>query len=239
MKKIGLVSLGCAKNLVDSEMILAMFREGEYAFTNDPAEADLIIVNTCGFIEDAKREAISTILEMRQYKAKLLAVGCLVQRNLEELKEAMPEVDSFVRIDDYPTLHKEIDRLLGSEDIAPIDSMERVLSTPDYAAYLKISEGCNNMCSFCAIPYIRGRYLSRSLEDIVKEAKILLKKGVKELSLVSQDPMHYGCDFPNGKPDMLDLMKALEPLGFYSIRLLYLYPDELKDEHIEFIASSK
>ncbi len=239
MKKIALVSLGCAKNLVDSEMILGMFRSGDYRFTNNPKEADLIIVNTCGFIEDAKREAIETILDMAKYDGKLMAVGCFVERNLEELKKEIPEVDLWVPIKDYKNLHKHIDELLGENDVSPINPLQRVVSTGDYAAYLRISDGCNNFCSFCAIPYIRGIMKSRPFDEIIKEAEILKESGVKEISIISQDPMHYGTDFKNKKPDILDLMKALDEMGFYSIRMLYLYPEEIKDEQLVFIKNSK
>lgn len=239
MKRIGLVSLGCSKNLIDSEMILAMFRDGDYLITPNPAEADLIIVNTCGFIEDAKKEAISTILEMSNYKAKLMAVGCFVERNLDELKKAFPEVDLWVPIRDYPNLNKQIETLLGTSDIDPISPLKRVISTPDYSAYLRISEGCDNFCSFCAIPYIRGRMVSRPFEEIMEEARGLKEKGIKEVSLVSQDPMHYGKDFGEDGKKMIDLLKALDLLGFYSLRLLYLYPEEITDEELLFIKDSK
>ena len=239
MKKVCLVSLGCAKNLVDSEMILAMFPLTSYKLTNSPAGADLIIVNTCGFIEDAKKEAIDTILEMANYDAKLVAVGCFVERNLDELKKAIPEVDLWVPIKEYSSLHTKIGELIGEKDLLPISPLRRIISTSEYSAYLRISDGCDNMCAFCAIPYIRGRMKSRPFDEILEEAHILLDKGIKEISLVSQDPMHYGKDFPSHSPNMLDLMKALDGMGFYSIRLLYLYPEEVTDEEIDFIAHSK
>lgn len=239
MKKIGIVSLGCSKNLVDSEMMLAMFRDGDYKIVNDPSEADLIIVNTCGFIEDAKKEAINKILEMSKYSALVVATGCFVERNLEELKKAIPEVDAWVPISDYSRLHEILSSLLGKADIVPISPLHRVVSTGDFSAYLRISEGCNNMCSFCAIPYIRGRYLSRPFDEILTEAKQLKKDGIKEISIISQDPMHYGCDFPGKKPNMLDLLKAIDELGFYSVRLLYLYPEEITEEELLFIRDSK
>ena len=239
MKKICLVSLGCAKNLVDSEMILAMFPLDHYELSADPAGASLIIVNTCGFIEDAKKEAIETILQMADYDAKLVAVGCFVQRNLKELEKAIPEVDLWVPIDHYDTLHQKIGELLGENDLLPISPLRRIISTSSYSAYLRISDGCDNMCAFCAIPYIRGRMRSRPLEEILEEAKILKRQGIKEISLVSQDPMHYGKDFPNHQPDMLSLMKALDEMGFYSLRLLYLYPEEITDEELDFIEHSR
>src|SRR5574344_167360 len=230
MKKIGIVSLGCSKNLVDSEMILGMFPQDKYKITPNPSEADLLIVNTCGFIEDAKKEAISTLLEMSQYKAKLVATGCFVERNLEELKKEIPEVDLWVPLKDYSSMNKEIGALLEEDDLSPLNPLKRVISTPDYSAYLRISEGCHNFCSFCAIPYIRGHFVSRPFDEIIAEAKQLKAKGIKEISLISQDTTRYGFDFKGQKPNIVDLLKAIEAIGFYSIRLLYLYPDEISDE---------
>ncbi len=237
-KKVGIVSLGCAKNLVDSEMILASFPLDRFEITNDPKEADLIIVNTCGFIEAAKREAIDTILEMAKHDAKLIATGCFVQRNLEELKEAIPEVDLWVPIRDYPKMHLLVAELFHEEGLIQINPMRRMISTAPYFAYLRISDGCDNFCSFCAIPYIRGRMKSRPLNEIVEEAKLLKEKGIIEIALVSQDPMHYGNDLKDGT-NMLDLMKELDELGFYSVRVLYMYPEEITDEELLFIKNSK
>jgi ribosomal protein S12 methylthiotransferase len=239
MIKVGLVSLGCAKNLIDSEMILAMFTADEYKLTDNPAEADLLIVNTCGFIEEAKEEAIDTILQMAQYPGKLVVVGCFVERNLAELQKSLPEVDLWVPLKDYPHLHEKIETLLGTKDIRPLDPLHRVVSTPDYAAYLRISEGCNNFCAFCAIPYIRGRFVSRPFDEVILEAETLKKAGVKEISLVSQDTTMYGFDFAGHKPSIIDLLKKLDGMGFYSIRLLYLYPDEISEELLEFVRDSK
>lgn len=239
MKKIGLISLGCAKNLVDSEMILAMFPHDRFAFTTVLAEADFIIVNTCGFIESAKRESIDTILGLAQYHAKVVVVGCLAQRYLDELKELLPEADLIVAIKDYGELHRYLRDLTGEDDILPMNPLRRVVSTDSYAAYLRISEGCNNFCSFCAIPFIRGRFVSRPEDEILAEARQLKDSGVKEISLISQDTTIYGTDFPGKKPDICDLLRALEGMGFYSIRLLYLYPSEISDELIDLIASSK
>ena len=239
MKKIGLISLGCAKNLVDSEMILAMFPHDRFAFTTVLSEADFIIVNTCGFIVSAKQESIDTILGLAKYKAKVVVVGCLAQRYLEELKELIPEADLIVAIKDYGELHKYLSELTGEEDILPMHPLRRVISTDSYCAYLRISEGCNNFCSFCAIPLIRGRFKSRPYDEILAEAQYLLQKGVKEISLISQDTTVYGMDFADKKPNICDLLRALEGMGFYSIRLLYLYPSEISDELIDLIASSK
>ena len=239
MKKIGLVSLGCAKNLVDSEMILAMFPRDRFVITASPEQADFIIVNTCGFIGDAKRESIDTIFEMSKYPGKLIVVGCLAERYYEELKGTMPEADLIVPIRDYKELAARLEELTGEQGIAPMNPLARVISTGDYSAYLRISEGCDNFCAFCAIPLIRGRFRSRPYEEILTEARFLKEKGIKEISLISQDTTVYGKDFTNGKPDICDLLKALEEIGFYSIRLLYLYPSEIKDDLIELIAKSK
>jgi len=239
MHTIGIVSLGCAKNLVDSEMILGMFKDGDYRFTDDPAAADVLIVNTCGFIADAKKEAVETILEMAQYPGKLVVVGCFVERDLSELQKSIPEVDLWVPLRDYPTLHQKIEKLLGTTDVAPLNPLKRVLSTPSYSAYLRLSEGCNNFCAFCAIPFIRGRFVSRPFAEILEEAKLLRQKGIKEIALVSQDTTRYGFDFVGQKPNIIDLLKEIDTLGFYSIRLLYLYPDELPDELINFVKESK
>ena len=239
MINVGLISLGCAKNLIDSEMILAMFGKEGYRLTDDPAEADLLIVNTCGFIEEAKSEAIDTILSMAQHEAKLVVVGCFVERNLAELKKSIPEVDLWVPLKDYPHLHEEIEKLLGTEDIHPLNPLHRMVSTPDYAAYLRISEGCNNFCAFCAIPYIRGRFVSRPFDEILSEAEMLKKSGVKELSLVSQDTTMYGFDFQGHRPNIIDLLQKLDGMGFYSVRLLYLYPDEISEELLSFVRDSK
>lgn len=238
MKRIGLVSLGCAKNLVDSEMILAMFPPETVKIVNAPKDADLIIVNTCGFISSAKKESIDTILEMLSYNAKVVIVGCLAERYLEDLKKEIPEASAIVPIRDYSSLHLVLKDLL-QEEVLPISPLRRVISTKPYSAYLRISEGCNNFCSFCAIPLIRGRFRSRPFDEILEEAKILKERGVKEVSLISQDTTIYGLDFKGQKPDICDLLRALEGMGFFSIRLLYLYPSEIKDELIDLIASSK
>ncbi|MCQ2742746.1 MAG: 30S ribosomal protein S12 methylthiotransferase RimO [Bacilli bacterium] len=238
--KIGLVSLGCAKNLIDSEMMLGMFDKELFDLTDDPSVADLIIVNTCGFIDSAKEESIATIMEMAQYGAKVAVTGCLVERYFEDLKEALKEADCLVPIRNYGDLHKLLKELLNvKEGIAPLNPLVRVISTKPYSAYLRISEGCNNFCSFCAIPYIRGRFVSRPFDEIIEEAKILIEKGVKEVSLISQDTTRYGFDFKGHRPNVVDLLKELEKLGFYSIRLLYLYPSEISDELIDTIANSK
>ena len=239
MTKVGLVSLGCAKNLIDSEMILAMFPHDRFAFVSTAEEADFIIVNTCGFIESAKRESIDKILELAQYGGKVIVVGCLAERYKDELKELLPEADLIVPIKDYAHLHEYLRELTGEETIAPMNPLRRVVSTAPFSAYLRISEGCNNFCSFCAIPFIRGRFVSRPFDEVLTEARQLKENGVKEISLISQDTTIYGSDFPSQKPNICDLLRALEQIGFYSIRLLYLYPSEISDELIDLIASSK
>lgn len=239
MKKIGLVSLGCAKNLVDSEMILAMFDKTHFQITSDPKEADLIIINTCAFIESAKKESIDTIMEMAHHKGKIAVVGCLAQRYAKELANILPEADVIIPIDDYKEINQILSKLVEEDEIAPLNPLERIISTPSYSAYLRISDGCNNFCSFCAIPYIRGTFKSRPFDEIIEEAKLLKKKGYKEISIISQDTTYYGRDLKTDKKDILDLLKELDHMGFYSIRLLYLYPSEISDELIQFIASSR
>ncbi len=239
-KKVCLVSLGCAKNLVDSEEMLAMFPSDRFELSGDPKGADLIIVNTCGFISSAKKESIQTILDLASYKpkAKLVVTGCLATRYAEELKKEIPEADLIVPLKDYPKLSNLFMELLGEKGIAPMNPLNRLLATSSYSAYLRISDGCNNFCSFCAIPNIRGRFKSRPYEEIIEEAKHLKETGVKEISLISQDTTVYGMDLKNGK-DIVSLLDDLEKIGFYSIRLLYLYPSEISDELIHKIAESK
>ncbi len=239
MIKVGLVSLGCAKNLVDSEMMLAMFDKERFSLSNQMEGNDLIIVNTCAFIEAAKEESIQTIFEAASTGAKIAVVGCLAERYEEELRQSLPEANLIVPIHDYDGLAQYLKELTEEEGISPMHPLKRVISTPKYAAYLRISEGCDNFCSFCAIPYIRGRFVSRPYEEILAEARLLKERGVKEISIVSQDTANYGKDFAGKRPNFLDLLKELEALDFYSIRLLYLYPDEISDEMIEVIAKSK
>lgn len=236
MPKVGIVSLGCAKNLVDSEIILGMFDEAGYELVNAPQEADIIIVNTCGFIASSKEESIDTIFEMAKYHKKLIVTGCLVQRYYQQLKESLPEADLLVSIDDYPHLHELIAKLgVTSEALAPYNPLRRVISTESYSSYLRISEGCNNRCSYCAIPLIRGPFRSRPLAELMQEARILADKGVKELVIISQDTTRYGKDFGGG----LDIVVLLENLltikEFFTIRLLYLYPDDISNELIALI----
>ena len=239
--KVGLVSLGCAKNLVDSEAILALMKNNDFEIVSSPSEADVIIVNTCGFIESSKQESINTILEMASYNALLVVTGCLVQRYKEELEKELPEVDLFVPIRDYDKLGELIsEKMKIKKMVGCFDFSSRVLSTPFYTAYLKISEGCNNRCTYCAIPLIRGSFVSYPLENLVNQAKDLASKGVKELVVISQDTTRYGADFEGQNITTVTLLKELLKIKEFSfIRLLYLYPDELSDELIELMGKEE
>ena len=237
MKKVGIVSLGCSKNLVDSENILGLFDRNGYEITNDPGDADIIVVNTCGFIESSKKESIENILEMLNYGKKVVVTGCLAQRYLEDLKREIPEVDLYIPIREYShfneklfVLDKDIDPSLG------VDDEYRIVSTGPYSAYLKIGEGCDNRCSYCAIPLIRGGFVSRPYEEIIKEAKDLADNGIKEVIVLEQDTTKYGIDFKDKKVNIVDLLRGLLDIkGLKYIRLLYLYPDEITDELIDLI----
>lgn len=237
--KVGLISLGCAKNLVDSEMILGMLNASNFEVVNSIEDSDVVIINTCGFIEDSKKESIENILDVINYHKKVVVVGCLVERYLNELKESIPEVDLWVKIKDYSHLNERLMELLKESKIEKINPFVRLLSTPSYMAYLRISEGCNNCCTYCAIPLIRGSFRSRPFIDVIKEASDLANKGIKELVLISQDTTRYGSDFID-KKTIVDLLKELVKIKkFISIRLLYLYPDEISDELIDFINEHK
>ena len=229
---LGLISLGCAKNLVDSEHILGMFMDSDIKIESDPKKCDVIIINTCGFIESAKKEAIDTILEMAEYKAhrlkKLIVCGCLSQRYKDELIKEIPEVDAFIKIDDYDRLDKIFKELLKEEKIKRFKDT-RELVTPKYFAYLKISDGCDNRCAYCAIPLIRGNCKSYRIEDLSQEALELYKKGVRELCVIAQDTTYYGHDL-YGEFKLAELLKELDKIPFEWIRVLYMYPDEITDE---------
>ena len=242
--KIGFVSLGCSKNLVDTEKLIGIFKANEYEIVNKPEEADVIVINTCGFIESAKEEAINTILEMAEYKKKkckyLIVMGCLVERYKVELEKAIPEVDLFVKYSEYNSLWEEIEKLLKDErNIAKYNNFdyveERVVSTGDNFAYLKIADGCSNRCTYCAIPYIRGPQISRKKEDIIKEAKKLAKQGYKELILIAQDTTKYGIDI-YGKPALTEILREICKIdGVKWIRFLYAYPETITDELINLV----
>lgn len=239
--RLGFISLGCAKNLVDSEYMLGMFKNSDIAYESDPAKCDVIIINTCGFIESAKKEAIDTILEMAEYKKdrlkKLIVCGCLSQRYKEELKAEIPEVDAFVKIDEYAKLDAILRELLGDEKIG-VYGKERVLVTQKHYAYLKIAEGCDNRCAYCAIPLIRGDCRSYPIEDLIVKAKDLYQKGVKELNVIAQDTTYYGHDI-YGRFALKDLLLKLDEIPFKWIRVLYMYPDEITDDLLEAMAACK
>ena len=235
-----MISLGCAKNLVDSENILGLLDFDQYQIVNNVDDADIIFVNTCGFIESSKKESIDTIFEMLSYGKPVVVTGCLVQRYKEELKKEIPEVSAFIAIRDYPHLNdilKSIDKDL--RNTGGLDDNYRIVSTGKFSAYLKIGEGCDNCCTYCAIPLIRGHFVSRPYQDIIDEAKKLVDQGYKELIVLEQDTTKYGIDLHNGE-NIVMLLKgllAIEHLDY--IRLLYLYPDEISDELIDLIANNQ
>lgn len=230
--KIGLVSLGCSKNLVDSENILGWFKSNDHVVVSDLNQADILVVNTCGFIEPAKKESIDTLLDLSKYKDKnakaLIATGCLVQRYYDELKDALPEVDAFIRIQDYPHLSDLLDPLLGKKSKVVYGKHERLVSTLKHSAYLKIAEGCSNRCSYCAIPLIRGNMDSYSIDSLVLQAQKLADDGVKEVVLIAQDTSRYGEE--KGSNQLVELLKRIQVIeGIKWIRLLYLYPNAMTD----------
>ena len=232
--KIGFISLGCAKNLVDSEHIIALFNNKYFEYESNPRLCDVILINTCGFILDAKKEAIDTILEMAEYKKDrlkyLIVTGCFVERYLKECKKEFKEVDAFVPIKDYDKLPTILEKLFNLKFNTKYGK-DRVLITNNYTAYLKISDGCDNRCAYCAIPLIRGNCKSYPIEEIVKEAKRLYSKGVKELNVVAQDTTYYGHDLYN-EFALKKLLPKLDTIGFKWIRILYMYPDEIEEELI-------
>ena len=245
--KVGFVSLGCSKNLIDTEMAIGLFKRNNFEIVNDVEKAEIIIVNTCGFIESAKQEAINTILEMAEYKEKgtckyLVVMGCLVQRYKKELQKALPEVDLFIEINDYGSYWDKILELLDEEEkpdtINNLCYMDRVISTGNKTAYLKIAEGCSNRCTYCAIPYIRGPYVSRPMEKVLEEAKKLATAGIKELIVIAQDTTRYGEDL-YGESKLSDLLNELCKIdGFEWIRFLYAYPESITDELIQTVKNN-
>ncbi len=234
MLKVGLISLGCAKNLVDSEMILGMVQKGGLEIVQSPEEADLIIINTCGFIEDAKKESISTIKEMHGYQKKLIVAGCYAERYKTKLEREMPFIDRVVTLKDYPRFGDIIKCVIHDDSLkfGPMDYQNRILATSHISPYLKISDGCDNRCTYCAIPLIRGGFRSRRIEEIVKEAEILVKNGAKEINIISQDTTRFGSDYSNDHKSLLpDLIRKVSRIeGLIMVRILYLYPDEITDE---------
>lgn len=249
--KVGMISLGCPKNQVDGEALLAKLASAGYQIVNEIENSDVMIVNTCGFIEDAKREAIDTILEVAQYKeagviSALVVTGCLAERYQDEILKEMPEVDAVIGIGANADIVKVCDKALcgiktsnyPNKCYLPIDD-ERLLSTPSHWAYLKIAEGCDNRCSYCAIPGIRGKFRSRKIESVVDEAKSLVNRGVKEIILVAQDTTKYGQDL-YGEYSLDKLLKELVKIdGLEWIRLFYCYPQRITDSLIEVIANEE
>lgn len=243
--KVGFVSLGCSKNLVDTEMCIHLFQENEFTIVNQPEQADIIVINTCGFIDSAKQEGINTILEMAEYKKKnckcLIVMGCLVERYETELKKLLPEVDLFIPIKEYKNLWEKIAKKLNlqAKNNCQMDYFKRTITTGNKTAYLKIAEGCSNYCTYCAIPYIRGKYQSREKEEILEEAKQLASKGIQELIVIAQDTTKYGVDL-YGKEMLAELLKELEKIeGIHWIRFLYAYPESITRELIQVVKNSK
>ena len=261
--KVGFVSLGCSKNLIDTEVAIGKFKNNNYKIVNNPSEAEIIVINTCGFIDSAKEEAINTILEMAEYKKQkcryLIVMGCLVQRYCEDLIKELPEVDLFIKLEDYDNFWNIIEDLIKRDivtktkqklsnkisEMKPLpmatseEFMDRVITTGDNYAYIKIGEGCSNRCTYCAIPYIRGPFVSRKMEEIIEEAKMLAKKGIKELIVIAQDTTKYGIDI-YGEGKLAELLNKLSKIeGIQWIRFLYSYPEGITDELIQEVAQNK
>ncbi len=226
-------------------MCIGIFKKEKFEIVNNPKDAEIIVINTCGFIESAKEEAINCILEMADYKKTgnckyLIAMGCLVQRYKSDLEKALPEVDMFLSIDEYDNFWEKISKMLKKEIKSKntLDYLDRVISTGNTTAYLKIAEGCSNRCTYCAIPYIRGPFVSRKMEDILEEAKKLAKTGIKELIVIAQDTTKYGIDI-YGEPKLSELLEKLCKIeGFKWIRFLYAYPESITDELIETVKNN-
>ena len=248
--KIAFVSLGCAKNLVNTEQMMALCRRAGHTVTGDPDGADVAVLNTCGFIESAKSEAIENILELAGLKKagrlkKLLVTGCLSQRYPDDIRAELPEVDGMLGTGSYTDVVAAVEELMAGENAEHFGNIhrtfedgERLVTTPPYTAYLKIAEGCSNGCAFCIIPKLRGRYRSRSMEALLAEARQLADSGVKELIVIAQDITRYGMDLEEPS-SLAQLLKGLCKLDFHWIRLHYLYPEVITDELIDTIAQEK
>ena len=239
--KVGFISLGCAKNLVDSEMILSFLKRNDLEIVNDSEQAELIIINTCGFIEASKQESIDTILEYVDTDKIVVVTGCLVERYLDDLQREIPEVDLFLPIKDYFKFDQKLNQVIENRKLeGRLELSKRVITTKPFSAYLKISDGCSNCCTYCAIPLIRGKFKSFDKQEVLKQAHALKEQGVKELVVISQDTTKYGIDIVEEKTDIVDLLKELLKIKeFDYIRLLYLYPDEITDELIKLIGSEE
>ena len=260
---VGFISLGCSKNLIDTETAIGKFKEHNFKIVNDETKADIIVVNTCGFIDSAKEEAINTILEMAKYKEKrckyLIAMGCFVQRYYDDLLKLLPEVDLFIKLDEYEQFWEKVEDLIKRDiveksktskitkisQIPQIPMFEqdeflnRTITTGKNYAYLKIGEGCSNFCTYCAIPYIRGKFISRKEEDILQEAEMLAKQGIKEIIVIAQDTTKYGIDI-YGESKLSDLLNKLCKIdGIKWIRFLYAYPEGITEELIDTVAKNE
>ena len=245
-RTVGLVSLGCSKNRVDSEVMLGILTQNGYRVVGDPAQADVILVNTCGFIQSAKEESIEAILEMAQYKnggrlKKLIVTGCLSQRYGQQIRDDMPEVDAILGVAEYQNLPEILEeafrgeRPLRTGECGRFFDSPMLLTTPSHSAYVKISDGCDNRCAYCAIPLIRGGYQSRPSDSILKECALLAEQGSTELTLIAQDTSRYGIDRPGG-PDLADLLEQVSELeGVKWLRALYCYPDTVDDRLLDTI----
>ena len=250
MANIGFISLGCAKNQVDCERMMYRVQEAGHTVKADIVGSDVVVINTCGFIDSAKAEAIDYILNTAAMKAdglvgKILVTGCLSQRYQDEILEQMPEVDGILGTGSYTEIVPAIEALLEDQTVLSFGSIDapevetgRILTTPEHYAYIKIAEGCDNRCSYCIIPYLRGKFRSRQMDDVLYEARLLAASGVKELIVVAQDTCRYGTDFPEHKRLLPELLRQLCKIdGFHWIRLHYAYPDEIDDELIDVMAN--
>ena len=250
MASIGFISLGCAKNQVDCERMMYRVQEAGFDVQADVVGADVVVINTCGFIDSAKSEAIDHILQVGQLKSegmvgKILVTGCLSPRYQDQILQELPEVDGILGTGSYTEIVAAIQQLLNDETVQEFGSIDapevetgRILTTPEHYAYIKIAEGCDNRCSYCIIPYLRGRFRSRQLDDVLYEARMLADNGVKELIVVAQDTSRYGIDLPGHKHRLPELLRQLCQIeGFEWIRIHYVYPDEIDDELIDVIAS--
>ncbi len=260
---VGFISLGCSKNLIDTETAIGKFKEHNFKIVNDETKADIIVVNTCGFIDSAKEEAINTILEMAKYKEKrckyLIAMGCFVQRYYDDLLKLLPEVDLFIKLDEYEQFWEKVEDLIKRDiveksktskitkisQIPQIPMFEqdeflnRTITTGKNYAYLKIGEGCSNFCTYCAIPYIRGKFISRKEEDILQEAEMLAKQGIKEIIVIAQDTTKYGIDI-YGESKLADLLNKICKIdGVEWVRFLYAYPEGITEELIDTVAKNE
>lgn len=236
--KVGFVSLGCCKNLVDSEQIMGVLRENGHEIVGNPRQADAIVINTCGFIQPAKEESINTIFEMSQYASKLIVTGCLAQRYEETLRSEIPEIDAVIPIRDYGELAEKLQEVLKDAGNGSFSKSERALSGNPWSAYVKISDGCSNRCTYCAIPLIRGNQTSKLLSEVREEIEALAEHGVQEVTLIAQDTTKYGLD-NYGRLMLADLIREVDRIeGIRWIRILYMYPDEITEEVLQAMKES-